>query len=110
MGKNAAALVAFDEQRDDVVHVAYPELMADPVGATLAACSATGHGDASGGHAGAVAAYLAAQRDRRAAPPAGYLHLGYTADEIRRDSQVARYCERFGVDPETTRLVSPRPT
>jgi len=53
-----------------------------------------------------TASFLRAQRSgRRAAPPKSLETFGYQTDAVWEDPAVARYCERFGIERELSRIV-----
>lgn len=91
-----------------VTHVPYPTLVTDPVGAVQRIhvdrwASDPGLGDA-------IERFLVAQRaGRRAAPPTELDPMGYDRSELWSDPSVAAYCERFGIEPERTRLTGATP-
>lgn len=91
-------------QPESITHVAYPDLIADPAATALDIFAAAGL-PTDDGLAKEVAADLEAQRaGARAAPPAQLPALGYTEDDVRSDPAISAYCERFGVEPEVSRL------
>jgi hypothetical protein len=84
----------------DVAHVAYP----DPVAVVLA-ISDTLDVTPPGGLANRVDRFLADQRaGRRATPPAELPSHGLDHDEIHAIPEIRRYCDQYGVAPETVRL------
>ena len=107
----AAAVTALadfvDHQEHRVTHVAYPALMADPVGVAVSALEAGNVGAAQQAEPGATT-FLARQASgHRATPPSAYDDRGYRADDIHDDPAIARYMERFGVEREMTRMARP---
>ncbi len=49
--------------------------------------------------------YLEKQRDgKRAAPPLDYDRFAYNAEEVRKDSIIAEYCDFFGIQKEEKRI------
>lgn len=100
------AIAAFTSARPErITHVAYPDLIADPATTAHDIFAAAGFptGD---GLTGAIAAFVDAQRaGGRAAPPAQLPTMGYTEKSVRSVPAVRDYCDRFGVEPETERLV-----
>lgn len=100
------AISEFSTARPErVTHVAYPDLVADPI--------ATAHGifadvglPADDGLAKKIAAYFDSQRaGGRLAPPAKLPTMGYIEEEVRAEPVVQAYCSRFDVLPEPERLV-----
>jgi hypothetical protein len=88
---------------DRLTHVAYPELVNDPVG-TVRSLLETGPSSVVDLE-GAVSAFLEAQRSgARATPPAELDPMGYDHAELWADPAIGAYCERFNVAPERTRL------
>ena len=100
------AISEFSSSRPErVTHVAYPELVADPI-ATAHRIFASAGLPADDGLDKAVAAYLDSQRaGARLAPPAKLPTMGYIEEEVRADPAVQAYCRRFDVIPERERLV-----
>jgi sulfotransferase family protein len=100
------AISEFSTARPErVTHVAYPELVADPIATAHDIFAAAGL-PTDDGLAKAIPAYLDSQRTGgRAAPPAQLPTMGYTEDSVRSDPAVRDYCHRFNVSPEAERLV-----
>ena len=88
-----------------VAHVAYPDLVADPIATAQGIFAAAGL-PVDDGLAKEIAAYLDSQRaGGRAAPPAQLPTMGYLEEEVRADPVIQAYCRRFDVFPESERLV-----
>ncbi len=99
------ALTALTAARPDrVTHVAYPDLVAEPLGAVDRVFA--GAGIAAGVEtADRVGAFLDAQRSGgRAAPPRELASMGYTREDVMGDPAVRAYCDTFGIEAEVTRL------
>jgi hypothetical protein len=99
------ALAAFTAAAPDrVTHVAYPDLIRQPVDAVqhaLAACGVADDADL----AGRIDRFLHAQRSgARAAPPSELPTMGYAHDQVLADPVVAGYCRTFGITPERSRM------
>ena len=87
-----------------VTHVAYPDLVSDPIATAHGILAAAGL-PTDGRLATEVEAYLDQQRaGGRAAPPAQLPTMGYTEDDVRSDPAIRDYCRRFKVQPEAERL------
>lgn len=57
------------------------------------------------GHRDRIEDFLAAQRaGKRDAPPTELETLGYDHQVVLAEPSIARYCERYGIDPEVVRL------
>jgi hypothetical protein len=90
-----------------IVHVAYPELVSTPVDVVCGALAAHGADDELPAK---VTAYLERQRTGgRAAPPAALDPMGYDRAGVWADPVIGSYCERFGIEPEETRLLGAAP-
>jgi hypothetical protein len=90
---------------DRITHVAYPDLVSDPVGTAQCVFAATGR-PVDGAFGEAVALFLDSQRSGgRATPPPDLPAMGYDADTVLADPVVNGYCRRFGVQRERARLV-----
>lgn len=91
-------MVAFSSANPErVTHVAYPELVNDPVEVVRATLGA----DLSD----QIDRFLAEQRaGRRAAPPQELGNMGYDPGDVWSDPGVAAYTRRFQVVPERARL------
>jgi hypothetical protein len=91
-----------------VMHVSYPELVCAPVDVvrqTLAAHAADDELSAK------VVTYLERQQaGERPAPPATLDSMGYDRASVWSDPSIKSYCERFGIEPEQTRLIGAAPT
>lgn len=99
------ALAAFENAHPDrIVHVPYPALIGDPAGTTTRLMDALGvPTDPQLGQR--VDDFLAEQRaGRRAAPPAELDTLGFDHDEVLAEHSIARYCARYAITPERSRL------
>ena len=103
------AIDAFSTAEPDrISHVAYPRLVAQPsalVSDVLAAVDV-----AMGDVEARVEAFLAAQRAGARKAPLELGSMGYDADRFRAQPAIARYCRRFGVEPEQTRLTGAAPS
>jgi hypothetical protein len=85
-----------------VMHVSYPELVHSPVDVVQQALDANAADDELSAK---VVAYLEHQQaGERAAPPAALDSMGYDQAGIWADPVIRSYCERFGIEPERTRL------
>jgi Sulfotransferase family len=100
-----AAIQAFTDARPErIVHLGYPDLVDEP------SSTVTGLLDTIGVPvdpelADRIDAFLTAQRaGRRSAPPASLDTFGYDHADVLARPVIARYCARFGVDPERSRL------
>jgi hypothetical protein len=92
-------------QPERVIHVAYPDLLADSVATAHGIFAAAGL-PADEGLAKEIDAHFESQRaGGRLAPPAKLPTMGYIEEEVRADPVVQAYCRRFGVLPEPERLV-----
>lgn len=100
------AVAAFeDAEPDRIVHVPYPALVGDPAGATTGLIDRLGL-PTDPRLEQRIDDFLAEQRaGRRAAPPAELDTLGFDHDVVLDEPSIARYCARFGVAPERSRLV-----
>jgi hypothetical protein len=103
------ALVEFsDSGTVPLANVRYADLMRDAVATTRSTYRALGM-DVPEGLSDSIAEYLRAQRSgRRAAPPERLETYGYDADAVWRDPAAARYCNRFGVERERSRITDTR--
>jgi hypothetical protein len=99
------ALLAFEQTRPErITHLPYPALLADPAGAVSDLAAGLGLPD-DPGHRDRIVDFLAAQRaGKRAAPPNELETLGYDLRAVLAEPSIARYCERYGIDPEGVRL------
>lgn len=92
-------------QPDRATHIAYPDLLADPITMAHGLFAATGLPTDDGVDA-EIAAFLEGQRTgARPAPPEQLPTMGYTEDNVWSEPAVRDYCRRFNVQPETERLV-----
>lgn len=90
-----------------IVHVHYPDLLADPVAAIDAAFEALALPIPAGAPE-RIEAFLHRQRHgHRATPPSSYDDYGYTFDDVWAEPALASYCSTFNVRPEPKRLVEP---
>lgn len=90
-----------------VMHVSYPELVRAPVDVVHQVLD---DNTADVELATNVVAYLERQRaGARAAPPAALDSMGYDQARVWVDPVVRSYCDRFGVEPELTRLIGAAP-
>jgi Sulfotransferase family len=89
------------------LHVSYPELVRAPADLVHRALEANAVDDELPAK---VVAYLERQRaGERAAPPAVLGSMGYDRAEVWDDPVIGSYCERFGIEPERTRLIGAAP-
>jgi hypothetical protein len=92
-----------------IVHVHYPDLLADPVAATDTAFEALALAIPTGAPE-RIEAFLHRQHHgHRAPPPRSYHDYGYTFDDVWAEPAMASYCSLFDVRPEPERLVEPAP-
>jgi Sulfotransferase family len=88
-------------------HVSYPELVRAPVDVVLRALSAHAVDDDLPAK---VRNFLERQQSgERAAPPAALDPMGHDRAVIWADPVIRSYCQRFGIEPEVTRLVGAAP-
>jgi hypothetical protein len=89
--------------------ICYPALVANPA-ATAAAAYSELELPVDDEFASRVATLLDAQRSgARVAPPAALPDPGLTHDEVLQRPTVVAFCDRFGVEPEHTRLTGAHP-
>jgi hypothetical protein len=89
--------------------IGYPALVADPPAIAAAACAELELPD-DHEFASKVETFLEAQRSgARVSPPAALPEPGLTHDEVLQRPTVAAFCNRFGVEPERTRLTGAHP-
>ena len=89
------------------MHVSYPELVRAPVDVVQQALEANAADDELSAK---VVAYLERQQaGERAAPPAALDSMGYDQAGVWGDPVIRSYCERFGIEPERTRLIGAAP-
>jgi hypothetical protein len=89
--------------------IGYPALVADPAGVAAAAYAGLDL-PADPDFSSKVETFLEAQRSgARVSPPAALPEPGLTHDEVLRRPTVAAFCDRFGVEPERTRLTGAHP-
>ncbi len=87
------------------MHVSYTELVRAPVDVVGQALEANANDDELPAK---VVAYLERQKaGDRAAPPATLDPMGYDQAGVWVDPIIRSYCERFGIEPERTRLTGP---
>jgi len=103
MERGMTQMMAFDHAASRVAHVAYPELVRDPIPVVESVYERLGV-DAPNDLASSVGGYQAASAGKRAAPPKelptfGLDHVAFLARPV-----VESYCTRFGVEPEAARL------
>ena len=104
------SLIDFDTTSPERISaIGYPALVADPATVAAAAYDELGlpvdHEFAS-----KVEAFLEAQRSgARTPPPAALPDPGLIHDEVLQRPTVAAFCDRFGVEPERTRLTGAHP-
>jgi len=105
-----SCIEAFTDARPDrITHVPYPELVSEPARVVGELLDSLGL-DPGPDLARRIDGYLAAQREgRRAAPPAELDAPVYDHDEVLAEPRIARYCERFGIEPERERLTGHAP-
>ncbi|MDQ3962649.1 MAG: sulfotransferase [Actinomycetota bacterium] len=105
-----AALSSFTEAEPNrVLHVGYPRLMSDPAPTVETVLSAVGISFTED-MTDRVEAFLAAQRSgARVAPPRELATMGYDHGEVLADPVIADYCQRFGIEPERSRLTGAQP-
>lgn len=89
------------------MHVSYPELVSAPVDVVRHALEASAADDEL--PAKVIAFLQRQQAGERAAPPAALDSMGYDWEDVWGDPLIRSYCERFGVDPERTRLTGAAP-
>ena len=105
---SVAALVEFVSRRPGrVTHVAYPALMADPVGVAVRALDRSVVADPERAAPGATALLARQASGHRAAPPDAYDNRGYRPDDIHGNPAIAAYAAAFGVEREPTRISRP---
>jgi hypothetical protein len=99
-----ASIAAFtDEAPSRVMHVPYPTLVRSPVDVVHRVLDVNTDDDLLSAE---VTAFLERQRaGGRAAPPATLDSMGYDRTDVWHDPVVRSYCERFGIEPERTRIV-----
>lgn len=104
-----AALDAFTQAEPTRVHhVAYPDLVADPVVTTQRVFAALGIA-ADGALPPRIEAFLQAQRSgARAAPPDELPTMGYDHDALLAAPAIASYCRRYSIAAERARLTGSR--
>ena len=94
---------AFCRSRSDVTHIAYPDLIEDPVatvGSIYLKCGMT----MPDGLEARLASFIADQKaGKRAKPPGALPTFGLDHDEFLSRPSIARYCAHFGVEPERSR-------
>jgi hypothetical protein len=103
-----ASLAAFTADASSrAMHVSYPELVRAPVDVVQRALEPNGADDELPAK---VAAYLQRQQaGERAAPPVTLDSMGYDRATVWADPVIRSYCERFGIEPERTRLIGAAP-
>jgi hypothetical protein len=85
------------------MHVSYAGLMRAPVEVVERALAAYAHDDELPAK---VLTYLERQKaGERASPPPALDSMGYDHADVWRNPIVRRYCDRFGVEPERTRMM-----
>jgi hypothetical protein len=90
-----------------VMHVLYPELVGTPVEVVQQTLAANAHDDELSAK---VVTYLERQQaGERAAPPAVLDPMGYDQADVWSEPTIRSYCERFGIEPERTRLTGSAP-
>ena len=89
------------------MHVSYPELVSAPVDVVRHAVEANAADDEL--PAKVIAFLQRQQAGERAAPPAALDSMGYDREDVWGDPVIRSYCERFGIDPERTRLTGAAP-
>jgi hypothetical protein len=91
-----------------VMHVGYPDLVRDPTEVVGRVFASDPEPDAE--LAARVSAFLDGQRSGvRAAPPPELDAMGYEQSEVWADPAIRDYCDRFGIEPERTRLTGAAP-
>jgi hypothetical protein len=89
--------------------IPYPHLVADPAATAVASYAELGLPEDSD-LASKVHRFLDAQRSgARARPPATLPEPGLTHDDVLARPVVAAFCERFGIQPERSRLTGAHP-
>ncbi len=89
--------------------ISYPQLVADPASVARASFEQLGL-PVDPGLAARIEAFLGVQRNgARAKPPAALPNPGLTHDQMLARPTVAAFCDRFGVEPEHTRLTGAHP-
>ena len=89
--------------------IGYPSLVADPAGVATAAYAELGL-PVDDEFTARVGAFIGAQRSgARVSPPAVLPDPGLSHDEVLQRPTVAAFCDRFGVEPERTRLTGAHP-
>ncbi len=107
-----AAIAAFTtEASERIVHVPYPQLVAQPVATATSVIAGAGFRPVD--LTPAIEAFLDRQRSgERVAPPGELGSMGYTRADVWAEPEIGEYCERFGIEPEVTLLTvaSPPPS
>ncbi len=103
-----ASIAAFTTDAPSrAMHVSYPQLVRAPVDVVQQALEANAADDELSAK---VVAYLERQQaGERAAPPAALDPMGYDQAVVWGDPVIRSYCERFGIEPERTRLTGAAP-
>jgi hypothetical protein len=106
--RKLASLAAFTTDAPArAMHVPYPDLVGAPVDVVRRALAANAPDEELSTK---VVAFLERQRaGERAAPPATLDAMGYEQADVWADPVIRSYCQRFGIDPERTRLVGAAP-
>ncbi len=104
-----AALDAFTQAEPRrVAHVAYPDLMADPVATTQHVFATLGIA-ADSALPSLIDAFLQAQRSgARAAPPDELPTMGYDHERVLAAPAIGNYCRRYTIVAERARLTGSR--
>ena len=104
--RQLSAITEFSRARPErVIHVGYPDVIADPAPTAHRIFAATDR-PTDPGLTEKIAGFLHAQRaGGRLAPPADLPSMGYTEEDVRSEPAVRDYCDRFNVLPERVRLV-----
>ena len=103
-------LLDFDAASPELVTtIDYPALVADPAAVAAAAYAELGL-PVDDEFTSKVEKFLDAQRGgARARPPSALPDPGLSHDQVLRRPSVAAFCDRFGVEPERTRLTGAHP-
>lgn len=96
-------LIAFADENRPITHVAYPDLIRDPVAMVDSIHAALGV-DGSADFADRMNTFVHAQQaGKRAKPPKTLPTFGLEQDAFLSRPNIAAYCRRFGVEPERKR-------
>jgi hypothetical protein len=98
-----------DARPDRITHVPYPTLVGSPEAVVAGLIDSIGL-PADPSLERRISEFLAAQRaGRRAAPPSALDTRGLDHDQVLAEPRIARYCKRFAIEPERSRLTGHAP-